>query len=171
MLAGALLVLAPFALLAQPSPLRLLDYSTSIPSGWTTRAPSSSMRLAEYVVPLAQGTAEVVVYFFGPSQGGTPDANLARWKSQFSNPAGGAVFEQISRDSSVAWPLTIAEYRGSYARGMGTGSAPDAARLDHTLLAVVAETPKGTLFFQLFGPHAAVDATRASYMRFVRGLK
>ncbi len=129
------------------------------------------MRLAEYVIPSPQGSAEVVVYFFGPSQGGTSDANLARWKSQFSNPDGGTVFERVSHDSTAIAKLTVAEYRGTYARGIGTGSAPDAARPNNTLLAVVAETPKGTLFFQLFGPHAAVDAARASYLTFVRGLK
>lgn len=173
MVAVATMLLAAFApstLLAQ-GPLSLLGYTTSVPTGWTTREPSSSMRLAEYVIPTSQGSAEVVVYFFGPSQGGTTDANLARWKSQFSNPAGGAVFEKVSRDSSAVSPLTVAEYRGTYARGIGAGSAPEAARPNNTLLAVVAETHKGTLFFQLFGPQAAVDAARASYMTFVRGLK
>lgn len=170
-LAAAMLWLSPAALSAQTAPLTLLGYTTSVPAGWTTRAPSSSMRLAEYVIPSPHGNAEVVVYFFGPGQGGTTDANLARWKSQFSNPSGGEVFERTSRDSSAASPLTVAEYRGTYARGMGTGSAPESARPNNTLLAVVAETPKGTLFFQLFGAQAAVDAARASYMSFVRGLK
>ena len=35
-----------------------------------------------------QGRAEVVVYFFGKGQGGNVDANLARWKGQFSTSDG-----------------------------------------------------------------------------------
>lgn len=172
-LLAAPILLVSSALAAQSPSLRLLEYGTAVPAGWTSRAPSSSMRLAEYVIgpAVSAGNAEVVVYFFGPGQGGSPDANLARWKSQFSNPDGGAVFERVTHDSTAVAKLTVAEYRGTYARGIGTGSAPDAARPYNTLVAVVAETPKGMLFFQLFGPQAAVDAARASYMAFVRGLK
>jgi len=161
-------VMAPAILPAQGTRATFLDYQTTVPTGWTSRAPSSTMRLAEYATG---GTAEVVVYFFGKGQGGPPDANLARWKSQFSNPSGGKVYESVSRDTSGLFPLTIAEYRGSYARGIGTGADADAARPDHTLIAVVAETPRGTLFFQCFGPTAAVAAQKTAYMAFVRGLK
>lgn len=113
----------------------------------------------------------MVVYFFGTSQGGSVDANLTRWKSQFTNPNGGAVQEKISHEKSGAFTLTIAEYRGTYARGIGAGSAPEAERPNQILTAVVAETPKGTLFFQLFGPVAAVEAQRAAYLEFVRSMK
>lgn len=172
--ASALLsVAAPLS--AQPG--MLLGYTATTPAAWTPRTPSSSMRLAEFVVaPPASTTAgaagaEVVVYFFGPGQGGSPDANLARWKSQFSNPSGAAVFERVSRDSTPVAKLTIAEYRGTYARGMGAGSAPEAALANNTLVAVVAETPRGTLFFQLFGPQAAVESARAAYMTYIRSVR
>ena len=154
----------------QPQTVKLLEYQAKVPTGWTSKTPSSTMRLAEYVAG-APGGAEVVVYFFGTSQGGTVDANLARWKSQFSNPSGGAVQEKITHEKNAAFPLTIAEYRGTYARGMGAGSAPAQALPNHILTAVVAETPKGTLFFQLFGPVAAVEAQRAAYLDFVRSMK
>ena len=164
------LTVAALVLLQQPQTVALLDYQAKVPAAWTFRKPASSMRLAEYVAGSAGG-AEVVVYFFGVAQGGTVDANLARWKSQFSNPAGAPVEEKISHEKSGTFPLTIAEYRGTYARGTGAGSAPEQARPDHVLLAIVAETPKGTLFFQLFGPTAAVQAQRAVYLEFVRSMK
>ncbi len=150
----------------------LLDYHTTVPDGWTTRPASSRMRLAEFSLPAQSGAAtEVVVYFFGPGQGGSVEANLARWKGQFSNPSGAPVSDIVKRDSSGIFPLTVAEYRGTYARGVGMGSAPDAALPDHALIAVVADTPRGTLFFQLFGPRQAVEVRRAAYLSFVRGLK
>ncbi len=166
----AVLTMAPHRVTQQPQTVALLDYHATVPAAWTFRKPSSTMRLAEYVAGSAGG-AEVVVYFFGPSQGGTVDANLARWKSQFSNPSGAPVDEKISHEKSGAFPLTIAEYHGTYARGTGAGSAPDEARPDHVLLAIVAETPKGTLFFQLFGPTAAVAAQRTAFLAFVHSLK
>lgn len=151
----------------------LLEYKATVPKAWTARTPSSNMRLAEFVAGPAEAGAgaEVVVYFFGPGQGGPVDANLARWKSQFSNPDGGAVSEKVTHDKAGLFPLTIAEYKGTYARGVGMGSAPEQARPNHVLVAVVAETPKGTIFFQLFGPSAAVEAQRAAYLAFVKGMK
>jgi hypothetical protein len=161
--------LSPVA--AQTTTVSLLDYHTAIPPKWMARAPASTMRLAEYVVPTdAQGSAEVVVYFFGKGQGGNVDANLTRWKEQFSTADGSPVPETIVRDSSGAFPITFAEYRGNYRRGIGTGSA-DSVRTGQTLLAGIAETPRGTLFIQLFGNSARVAQERPTFMTFVRGLR
>lgn len=169
------LALLPASLVAsaQAPTVTLLEYRAKVPAGWTSRTAASTMRLAEFIVPFPGGkdTAEVVVYYFGAGQGGGIEANLARWKSQFSDPTGKPVYEKVTRDSSGTSPLTIAEYRGTYARGIGAGSAPGAARPNTTLIAAVAETPRGTLFFQLFGPTKAVDAARSAYLGFVRGLK
>ena len=52
-----------------------------------------------------------------------------------------------------------------------TGPAPDAVRPDRMLVDVSAETPRGTIFFQLFGPAATVDAQKAAYVAYVKGLK
>jgi hypothetical protein len=153
------------------SSVSLLDYQTAVPATWTPRAPASTMRLAEYVVPTDdKGGAEVVVYFFGKGQGGNVDANLARWKAQFSTPDGSPVPETIVRDSAGAFPITFAEYRGSYRRGIGTGSA-DSVRAGQTLIAGIAETPRGTLFIQLFGNSARVAAEKPVFLQFVRGLR
>jgi len=153
------------------STVSLLDYETSVPAKWAPRAPASSMRLAEYVVPAdAQGSAEVVVYFFGKGQGGNVDANLTRWKAQFSTSDGSPVPETIVRDSTGAFPITFAEYRGNYRRGIGTGSA-DSVRAGQTLIAGIAETPRGTLFIQLFGNAARVAEEKPAFLQFVRGLR
>jgi hypothetical protein len=156
------------------STVDLLGYHTAVPAAWVPRKPGSTMRLAEYVVPRANGSAdsaEVVVYFFGKSQGGNVAANLARWRAQFSTPDGSPVPETVIRDSTLAFPVTFAEFRGTYARGIGAGSAPEDARTGQALLAGIAETPRGTLFIQLFGPAARVAAERDVFMKFVRGLK
>ncbi len=157
---------------AQSPDVSLLGYHTAVPAEWTPRAPASSMRLAEFVGPGPDSLsrAEVVVYFFGVGQGGNVAANLARWKEQFSNPDGSPVFEAVTHDSTGAFPVTYAEYRGTYARGVGAGS-PETARSGQTLIAAVADTPRGTMFVQLFGPSARVAAQRDAFTRFVSGLK
>ena len=157
---------------AAQTTVTLLDYKSTVPAGWTPRTPSSNMRLAEYTIAGSDAAngAEVVVYFFGKGQGGNVEANLARWKGQFSTPDGSPVPETVTRDSTGAFPITFAEYRGTYARGIGAGDASQ-AKTGQTLLAGIAETPRGTLFIQLFGPAARVAAERDAFMRFVRGLR
>lgn len=168
-LAAVLLAAAP---LAAQQPATFLGYATTVPKGWTSATPSSSMRLAQYVIPGAAGSlpVEVVVYFFGPGQGGDPAANMERWHSQFSNPDGSPVKEVVTHETT-AFPITFAEYRGTYARGVGVGSSAAEARPHHLLLAAIAETPKGSLFVQCYGPIAATEAQRAAFRAFVLGLK
>jgi hypothetical protein len=109
------------------------------------------------------------VYFFGQGQGGAVAPNMARWKAQFSNPDGSPVAEVVSRDTTGPFPVTFAEYHGTYARGVGAGSAAN-AQPNQTLVAGIAETPRGTLFIQLFGASADVAAARKDFVGFVRGL-
>ena len=63
------------------------------PPTWTPRPSTSSMRVAEFVVPRVAGDpedAETIVYFFGGT-GGSVDANIERWVGQFQTESGGAV--------------------------------------------------------------------------------
>ena len=158
------------AAFAQASTVSLLDYTASVPKTWTSRPPASKMRLAEFVAG-APGGAEVIVYSFGPGQGGSVDANLERWKSQFSNPDGKPVVPRVTAGKAGAFPITIAEYQGTYARGIGAGSAPQDALPNHILIAAIVETPKGPLIFQMFGPKAAAEAQRDAYLAFVKSIK
>lgn len=150
----------------------LLDYSAPVPASWVAVSTTSSMRLAQYTIPAGDGSvgAEVVVYFFGKGQGGNVDANLARWREQFSTPDGSPVYEKVARDSSGAFPVTVAEYRGTYARGIGAGDAAN-AKTGQSLIAAIAETPRGTLFFQLFGATANAAAQRDALVQFVKALR
>jgi hypothetical protein len=56
---------------AQTSSVTLLDYRTTVPAGWVARAPSSSSRLAQFVLSGSDSAngAEVVVFFFGQDAG------------------------------------------------------------------------------------------------------
>jgi hypothetical protein len=152
--------------------VNLLGYHARIPHGWVSRTPSSTSRLAQFVIPGSDSTngAEVVVYFFGPAQGGNVDANLARWRGQFSTPDGSPVPEKVTRDSSGAFPITFAEFRGTYRRGIGAGIS-DSARTAQALVAAIAETPRGTMFIQLFGDAARVANEREEFIQFVRSLR
>jgi hypothetical protein len=152
--------------------IAVLGYHATVPRGWVARAPSSSSRVAQFVLSGSDSmnSAEVVVFFFGKTQGGNVEANLARWRDQFSTPDGSPVPERVTRDSSGTFPITIAEFRGTYRRGIGAGVA-DSVRMGQALIAAIAETPRGTLFMQLFGAAARVAAERDVFVQFVKGLR
>jgi len=153
---------------AQGATITLLDYKAAVPAAWVSKTPSSTSRLAQFIVP-GPDSAEIVVFFFGGSMGGNVDANLTRWRGQFSNGDAKPAYERVTRDSSGKFPLTVAEYSGTYRRGVGMGSA-DSVRTGQTLIATIVETPHGAMFIQLFGPSARVSAERDTFLKFVKGI-
>ena len=90
--------------------------------------------------------------------------------SQFSMPDGKVVPPVVTRGEAAGMPLTTVELRGTYARGVGMGPQ-GAALVNHTLLVLIVETPKGNLTFQLWGPSNAVAAHRRRMEAMVQGLK
>jgi hypothetical protein len=150
----------------------LLDYETEVPPSFQAHPVSSQMRLAEYTVQGSDSAhADVVVYYFGQGQGGSAQANIARWTSQFTTADGGPVTPRISAPDGTSFPTTVAEYEGSYARGVGMGPGAAAATPDQGLVAAVVETPQGNLFLQLFGDRTAVAAVRKDFLHMVTSIR
>jgi hypothetical protein len=155
-------------------PVALLEYVATSPADWQGRQPASQMRLAEFVTPAAAGAdagAEVVVYFFGAGQGGSVEANIERWKSQFADSEGNHPEPVTARDSASHFPATFVQLRGSYTRSIGMGDTAVVAKPDQVLMAAVVETPRGNLHVQMHGPAASVLAQEAAFRGFVRGIR
>ena len=172
-------VCAPWAFAgdtADTQPVELLGMHSSVPADWQAQQPESNMRLAQFAVPAADpgegDGAEMVVYYFGPTQGGSVEANVERWQSQFTGPDGGSVEPEITELSTRLgddFAATLVSLRGSYARGVGMGPSGDALA-DRMLLAGIVETPEGNLYPQLHGPAALVAAQRPAFVGFIEGL-
>src|SRR5689334_20553523 len=100
--------------------------SFSTPPGWHSTPPASSMRIAQFTLPRAEGDAadaELVVYFFGGS-GGSVDANIERWTGQMQQPDGKPV-ASVKRDTVHANGLTITliDVSGTYVAETMPGAA------------------------------------------------
>src|SRR6185295_1324560 len=62
-----------------------------VPAGWVEEERTSSMRVAQYKLPKAPGDTEdasLVLYYFGPGQGGSTTANIDRWLAQMKQEHG-----------------------------------------------------------------------------------
>lgn len=149
----------------------LVGLQAPLPSSWIATQPSSSMRLAQFTAPSAQGheNAEVIVFYFGSNQGGSAAANIARWQSQFTSADGSPVQAAVSTYQVNGMAVTEAELHGHYARGVGMGPIGP-AKPNRTLRAAIIEGPHGKLFVQLHGPTTTVNEQRASFEEFVHGL-
>lgn len=138
------------------------------PAAWTDRAAASSMRVAEFVVPKVSGDpedAEVIVYYFGGS-GGTVEANLQRWTSQFQSST-----DPVNTTSTVnGLKLTSLDVSGIYVAEVRPGSTERHNKPGFRMRATVVETPKGPYFIKLTGPAATVDKAVAQFDQFLQSL-
>jgi hypothetical protein len=122
------------------------------------------MWAAEYTVPGQDGAEMAKISVM--SAGGTLDANIQRWKGQFHDAAGGTVEPKIQKMDVDTMPVTIVEFAGDYAPGMGLPTAHD-----QEFLTAVIERPANSTFIKFVGPRATVEANRAAFMTMVKGLR
>jgi hypothetical protein len=168
-------LLAGSALVWADQSVAFLSYQSSVPDAWVAEPPKSEMRQLQFKVPAPPGGetgdgAEFVVYYFGPGQGGTLEANIERWQSQFKGPDGTPVEPTVTQIGTETIPATLVELRGSYGRSVGMGPGDDVLS-DRILLAGVIETPEGNLYPQMHGPAELVAAQRDGFIAFVKGIQ
>ncbi len=114
------------------------------------------MRAATYEV----AGSECVVYFFGPGQGGSVDANIARWSGQFTQ-AGKPAQPKIAKRAVHGLDVTTMDVTGVYA-GMEGGAKPD-----YRMLAAVVEGPGGNIFIKFAGPVKTIVASQPKFEQLV----
>lgn len=142
--------------------------SWTVPAGWTS-SPPSGMRIAQY----AAGGAACNVFAFGPGQGGAVQDNVERWRSQFAGPAGAPPAAKVAPLAGALVKTTLVEIAGEYqgAMAMGAGKEAPPAQKDALLLGAIVEGPRGSVFFKLVGPRAAVEAQRAAFKALVASIR
>ena len=156
---------------AEGQRVQFLGHHSEVPADWVPQEVTSSMRLLQFEVPGQgeSGAGQFVLYYFGPGQGGSVEANVERWRSQFSRPDGSEVEAVITRLEGASLPATLVELEGSYARSVGMGQVGDVLP-DRMLLAGVVETPQGNLYPQLHGPAELIRGQRDAFIALLRGI-
>ncbi len=139
------------------------------PEGWKEVRPSSSMRKAQYRLSGGEGgrPATLAVYHFGSRGGGSVQANIDRWVGQFETSDGSSAAEaaETSRERVDGMTIHLVDVAGTYNPGTGMGAGEP--KQDHRMLAAIAETERGSVFFKLVGPSATVDAHESEFETFV----
>jgi hypothetical protein len=135
------------------------------PPGWTSQGPKP-MRAATYSITPASGDkteAECGVYFFGAGQGGSVDANVARWKEQFSGPSRAPAAAKVAKRTVRGLVITTVDVSGEYS-GLGGPTASAAHTVaGYRLLGAIIEAPSGNVFIKLTGPVKTIAANQQQF--------
>jgi hypothetical protein len=133
--------------------------------------PSNPMRKASYLVPRAAGDSEdgeLTVFYFGPGQGGSIDANVDRWVKQFSDVKPGAE-RRADREANGLRQHTVELDSGTFSSGMPGGATKPKANFG--LVGGIVETPSGAYFFKLTGPANTVKQAKAEFYKLLDSIK
>ncbi len=139
---------------AMPAPLdEPATLGWTMPADWHEAPSPSRLRLATYHVP---GGAEMSV----ARAGGSTEANIQRWLSQFDNAGADTREERTIRGLHV----TLVQVAGTYAPSpMMVAGAPPQAHPGWALLGAIVEATGSPYFFKLIGPAPAIKSARGSF--------
>ena len=145
----------------------------TVPPGWVEEERTSAMRVAQYKLPKAEGDPEngsVVLYYFGPGQGGSTAANIERWVGQMKQADGGSSKAAAKEDRFEVNGLKVAtvDVAGTYVAETTPGSGTFENKPGYRLQAAVVETPNGPYFLKLVGPEKTVTRWNESFLAFLK---
>jgi hypothetical protein len=142
------------------------------PKSWVEEQPANAMRRAQYRVPGPGGDAQCAVFYFGPGQGGDPEANAQRWAQQFTQPDGGSSIDALKteRIDVHGIPVLLVRVSGTFQASpmMGGSGKPERG---WALLGAVVEGPDANWFFKLTGPQSTVTEADDGFMTMVRSVR
>ena len=138
--------------------------SWTVPPDWISEPPSSAMRRAQYRVPGPAGDGELVIFYFGPGQGGA---------SQFAQPDGRTPQEAMKTEEIQVGdvPVLLTEVTGTYSGGMTMMGGQSANLENHMLLGAIAQGGDANWFFKLTGPEATLTAQREAFRGMIESLR
>ncbi len=143
------------------------------PADWASQA--KPMRAANYVAPGAGGAedGELAVYYFGPGQGGSVEANVKRWIGQFQAPDGGPAdaLAKRSEKSVNGIAVTLLELDGTYLFKPFPMAPRATPKAGYRMVAAIAQGPDAPIFFKLTGPKATVAAAEKAFYALVDSLR
>jgi hypothetical protein len=151
----------------------LLGLDFAPPEGWEVLPKSSPMRLAEYRLPRAEGDAEdatVALYHFGTFMGGSVDANVERWLTQFDPKEGEPKVERPKAED--AQKITWVDVAGTYVAETRPGSGVRHNKPGWRMIGAVIETSDDGLYFvKAVGPKATIAKSADAIRKYGKSAK
>ena len=146
--------------------------SADVPTEWTRRPPKSSMRLAELVLPGPGGDAVLAIYRFAGGAGGV-EANIRRWKGQFTPPEGKTIDDMstVVTEERAPFKITRLDVRGTNSAAVMPGEAARHSAPDSRMLAAIVEGSGDPFFFKVVGTAATLDLWAPAFEKMLGGVR
>lgn len=184
--AALALAWAPAAVSDEPSKsekVSVLGKATlEVPGRFERTQPASRIVEDEFVAKLGEGEDAKTARLYMMASGGSLDANLERWKGQFSGDAQAFKTKEMKRGN---WNVVVAEHSGTYTERMGGGPfAPGRTvqRPDYGMVGAIIIAPdpanadadpnlRPKYFVKMVGPQGVIDANKEAFLGMVKSLK
>ncbi|HVF71571.1 MAG TPA: hypothetical protein VM940_08180 [Chthoniobacterales bacterium] len=158
----ALVIIAFSPASVRAETVKVENFTFTVPDGWRSVTPSSSMRKAQLEVARGPEKAEVTFFHFGADQGGSAADNVARWFAQFS----GGEQNRVTENATVgAVKITFAMTEGTFNSGMPGG--PTTPMHDYALCGAIMESASGSVFIKMTGPKTVVQSATDAFKKMV----
>lgn len=142
--------------------------TSTAPADWVKESPSNRMRYLQFRLPKVKGDTEDAELVVFKGLGGSAAENLARWKRQFTPPAG-----KVTEIKIGGHPASLLDASGTY----GFNPAPfnpaskTIARPNYRMLAVHFDGPKDVYHIKLMGPARTVEHYQKGFDAWLQGFK
>ncbi len=105
------------------------------------------------------------MYFFGPGQGGSIEANIDRWEGQFKAPGGKPAPAKVAKITIHGLPVTTVDVSGEYSGMAGPTATAPVLVTGYRLLGAIVEGPGGNIFIKFTGPVKTVAASQPKFQQ------
>jgi hypothetical protein len=148
------------------------------PADWKAEKPSNKLRTAQFRIPKAKGDkedAELVIFFFGPGQGGSVNDNIKRWQGMFEAPEGKKI-DDVSKVEKMKVgdvDVTYLDVQGIYLYKFPPfdPNAKVQRKPDYRRLGVVFASKNGPYFITVTGPAKTVAEHKKGFDEWLKGFK
>ena len=138
----------------------------SAPEKWVRKQPRSSMLIAEFALPKAEGDAQDGRLTVS-SAGGSVKDNIDRWRTQFVGKPQKETKDEVELGGVT---VTVVDFTGKFSDQAGP-FAPGVEREGYRMLGAIIPV-KGQLYFvKAYGPEKTMDAQGEAFRAFLKTLQ
>jgi len=163
---ASLCLSAPALFAEDKETLEVSEFTFSYEEPWVRQQVTSSMRAGQLTYDHEDENLEdvdLVLYYFGPGQGGGIQANIDRWLGQFDGEPESTTEKRELGDKEVTFLTASGTYMESAGGPFSGNKTP---RPDYTMLAAILPSPEGAVFLKLTGPNDSVAAMKDDFEAF-----
>jgi len=147
----------------------------TVPSKWQSIPVESPARAGQWRVPLPHGLegegGEVVVFYFGPTAGGSAKENIEDWIGTMFDAAGHPAAAEVKHHETGGFKISQVIIFGTYSQNVPIPGIPPQSKSNYGLMGAVIENPQGFLYWRFTGPESLITANLPLFNKIIDSVK